>query len=41
VCSGPIPLITDPGAGGVKSCVQRLQAKGMTVARVVSVNMHH
>jgi hypothetical protein len=40
VCSGPIPPITDPGAGGVKSYAQRLQAKGMTGARVVSVNMH-
>ena len=39
--SGPIPLMTDPGAGGVKSYAQRLQAKGMKGAKVVSVNMHH
>ncbi len=40
VCNGPIPLITDPGAGSAKSYAQRLQAKGMKSARVVSVNMH-
>jgi hypothetical protein len=36
-----MPLITDPGAGGVNSYAQRLQAKGMKGSRVVSVNMHH
>ena len=40
MCSGPIPLIADPEAGGVKSYAQRLQAQGMKSARVVSVNMH-
>ncbi len=40
MCSVPIALTTNPGAGGVKSCAQRLQAKGMKVAEVVSVNMH-
>ena len=41
VCSGPIPPITDPGAGGVKSYAQRSQEKGMKGAKVVSVNLHH
>ena len=41
MCSGPIPPMTDPGAGGVKSHAQRSQAKGMKGAKVVSVNMHH
>ena len=41
VCSGPIPLITDPGAGDVKSYAQRSQAKGMKGAKVVSVNLQH
>ena len=41
VCSGPIPLITDPEAGGVRSYAQRLQSKEMKGARVVSLNMHH
>jgi hypothetical protein len=31
---------TNPGAGGAKSYAQRLQAKGMKSAEVVSVNMH-
>jgi hypothetical protein len=40
VCSVPTALTTNPGAGGAKSCAQRLQAKGMKGAEVVSVNMH-
>jgi hypothetical protein len=41
VCSGLIPPITDPGAGGAKSYAQRSQEKGMKGSKVVSVNMHH
>jgi hypothetical protein len=40
VCSVPIALTTNPGAGGAKYYAQRLQAKGMKGAEVVSVNMH-
>jgi hypothetical protein len=40
VCSVPIALTTIPGVGGAKSCIQRLQAKGMKGAEVASVNMH-
>jgi hypothetical protein len=38
--AAPIALTTNPGAGGAKSCAQRLQAKEMKGAEVVSVNMH-
>jgi hypothetical protein len=50
VCSVPITLTTNPGAGGAKSYAQRLQAKGMkknsekwlelTCIGWVRVNMH-
>ena len=40
VCSVPMTLTTIPGAGGAKSYEQRLKAKGMKSAEVVSVNMH-
>ena len=40
VCSVPIRLITNPGAGGAKSYAQRSQAKGMKGDEVVRVNMH-
>jgi hypothetical protein len=40
VCSVPITLTTNPGAGGAKSYAERLQAKGMKSTEVVSVNMH-
>jgi hypothetical protein len=40
VCSVPITLTTNPGAGGAKSYAQRSQAKGMKGAEVVKVNMH-
>jgi hypothetical protein len=42
-CSVPIALTTNLGAGGAKyrgERTQRLQAKGMKGAKVVSVNMH-
>ncbi len=40
VCSVPITLTTNPGAGGAKSYAQRSQAKGIKGAEVFSVNMH-
>ena len=40
VCSVPITLTTNPGAGGANFYAQRSQAKGMKSAEVVSVNMH-
>jgi hypothetical protein len=40
VCSVPRTLTANSGVGGAKSYAQRLQAKGMKSAEVVSVNMH-
>ena len=40
VCSVPITLTANSGVGGVKPYAQRLQAKGIKSAEVVSVNMH-
>ena len=40
MCSVPITLTANSGVGGAKSYAQRLQAKGMKSAEVVSVNMH-
>jgi hypothetical protein len=40
VCSVPITLTTNPGAGGANFYAQRSQAKGMKGAEVFSVNMH-
>ena len=40
MCSVPITLTATPGVGGAKLYVQRLQAKGMKSAEMVSVNMH-
>ena len=40
MCSVPITPTANSGVGGVKSYAQRLHAKGMTSAEVVSVNMH-
>ncbi len=40
VCSVPLALKADPGAGRAKSSTQRLRAKGVKGAEVTSVNMH-
>ena len=40
MCSVPITLTANSGVGGANSYAQRLQAKGMKSAEVVSVNMH-
>jgi hypothetical protein len=40
VCSVPITLTATSGVAGAKSYAQRLQAKGMKSAEMVSVNMH-
>ena len=40
MCSVPLALTADPGAGRAKSSTQRLRAKGVKGAEVTSVNMH-
>jgi len=40
VCSVPLELTADPGAGRAKSSTQRLRAKEVKGAEVTSVNMH-